>query len=67
MDKIIKEGVIKKIANAPILKKERKSQSATKIIDRPVGGALRLAWYRGNAPTTGRSLALAQSLDIATW
>jgi hypothetical protein len=32
-----------------------------------VGGALRLAWYRGNAPTTGRFLALAQSLDIATW
>ena len=37
------------------------------LINRPVGGALRLAWYRGNAPTTGRFLALAQSLDIATW
>ncbi len=37
------------------------------VINRPVGGALRFAWYRGNAPTTGRFLALAQSLDIATW
>ena len=42
----------------------RKRQS---IINRPVGGALWLAWYRGNAPTTGRFLALAQSLDTCCY
>ena len=34
------------------------------IINRPVGGALRLAWYRGNAPTTGRSRAQLKNLEV---
>jgi len=65
----IRKSKTKGTSNAP-----KKHSTNTKhgvlfrpLFNRPVGWALRLAWYRGNAPPAGRFQALAQSLDIATW